>query len=485
MKKFISIIAILPVLLALLLAGCTVDDPDHPQGLTGVSGHRYMSLGNSLTAGYMDAGLIMNGQEASYPRLIATQMGMDTTMGTGDFSQPWIAPPGIGSSTPSSPANASGVLYYDGSGITVLGETPLVDIQTILLAATVPTPYNNLGVPGALLIDVMHAYSAGSSYGATVGSPNPFFDFINRASFFGNLTDNPADEELAEQPTMFRAGVAKGAALATLWIGNNDILGGAMAGTPIVGVTVTDPAVFAVDYNTLLQSLAGGLVLRNGFPSTIVVANIPSISDIPYFIPKANFEAAIGMAWPWGYEEGNDDDGMMMTFTALSWAQDSDNQGSPMPGNKTLTTAEVAIVADLVVAYNAVIDDAVNTINFLYPGTCGIFDANLMMASLPVAQKTHFLFLLPQVGGDVETAAATTRFSLDGVHPNQMGYGLIANGFLEVINTLTGSDYPEVNVADLVWDPTYGEDISGGETMAANPIRISPEAAEALEYMFR
>ena len=107
MKRFISIIAILPVLLALLLAGCTVSDPEHPSGLTGTTGHKYMSLGNSLTAGYMDSGLIMNGQLASYPRLIAGQMGVNTDLVGGDFSQPYIAPPGIGSSTPSSAANAS------------------------------------------------------------------------------------------------------------------------------------------------------------------------------------------------------------------------------------------------------------------------------------------------------------------------------------------------------------------------------------------
>jgi len=91
MKKLFSIIAILPVLLGLLLAGCTMDDPDHPTGLTEAAGHKYMSLGNSLTAGYMDSGLIQNGQVASYPRLIAGKMGIDTTIGTGDFTQPWTA----------------------------------------------------------------------------------------------------------------------------------------------------------------------------------------------------------------------------------------------------------------------------------------------------------------------------------------------------------------------------------------------------------
>lgn len=439
-----------------------------------------MSLGNSLTAGYMDSGLIMNGQLFSYPRLIAGQMGIDNSVGDSDFSQPYVASPGIGSSTPSNPANAAGVLYFDGAGLSVLGETPLVDIQSILLAATIPTPYHNLGVPGALLTDVMNAYSMGTSYGAPFGQPNPFFDFINRASFLGDLTS----DDVNLQPTMFRAAIAKGAALATLWIGNNDVLGGATSGNPIVGVTVTDPAVFAVQYNTLLQSLAGGLVQRNGFPSTIVVANIPSITDIPYFIPKANFEAAIGMAWPWGYADGNDDDGMLMTLPALSWAQDAANQGSPLPGEYTLTTAETGVVSGVVSAYNGIISDAVATINQLYPGTCGLMDANQLMADLPPLQKTHFLFQPALAGGDVAGAAAATYFSLDGVHPNQKGYALVANAFLDQINTLLGTTYAHVDPEAMVWDPTYGQDITGGET-ASRPIRITPQAGEALEYMFR
>ncbi|MCP4293013.1 MAG: hypothetical protein GY780_14400, partial [bacterium] len=438
MKKLLTTIAIVPVLLALLLAGCTVSDPDHPDGLTSLNGHKYMSLGNSLTAGYMDSGLIMNGQMASYPRLIAGQMGLDTTVGTGEFSQPWIASPGIGSSEPT-PGSAAGVLYFDGSGISVLGETPLVDIQSILLAATDPTPYNNLGVPGALLWDVMNAYSAATSFGPAHGggaeTANPFFDFINRASFFGNLTGNPATEDPTEQPSMFRAAIAKGAGLATLWIGNNDVLGGATSGNPVIGApgagNITPAADFGVQYNILLQSLAGGLIQRNGLPSTIVVANIPYISDIPYFFPVAVFEGFMNGAWTEGYAESNVE---LVTLKALSYAPA--HMDDPLPSEYTLTTSEIATVTSIVDAYNTIITDAVATINGLYPGTCGIYDANDAMANLPTANKTHFLFVLPQVGGDVTTAAATTYFSLDGVQPNQKGYGMIAKGFLDAINTV-------------------------------------------------
>ena len=67
----------LPVVLALLLAGCSVDDPDHPTGLQAPPVFsNYVALGNSLTAGYMDSGLMLRGQLSSYPMMIAGQLGL-------------------------------------------------------------------------------------------------------------------------------------------------------------------------------------------------------------------------------------------------------------------------------------------------------------------------------------------------------------------------------------------------------------------------
>ena len=45
----------------------------------------YVSLGNSLTAGYADGALYRSGQEDSYPNIMAEQFGF---VGGGDFTQP-------------------------------------------------------------------------------------------------------------------------------------------------------------------------------------------------------------------------------------------------------------------------------------------------------------------------------------------------------------------------------------------------------------
>lgn len=492
MKKITAMTTLLLVLLALLLAGCDADEPDHPTDLTAITnGKQFMSLGNSLTAGFLDGALIGSGQAYSFPLLIARQMGLDVTPGTGDFTQPYIDVPGIGDLNDAG-THATGVLFYDTTtgGLSVLGETPLNTVTNLLQFLTQPEPYENLGVPGALLTDVMNAYSMATSVGAAAGSPNPFFDFINRAALFGDLDADlgPAGEDPSLQPTMLRAGIARGARVATLWIGNNDILGGATQGTPVVGVTVTDPTAFANQYITTLMTLAGGLVQRNGFPSYIVVANIPSITDIPYFMPKAAFEAAFDAVSPapWSvigsYAEGDDDDGMLVCFPALADAGGYVGGGAPLPGNYTLTSTEVGTVATVVDSYNQAIASAVAMVNASYPGTCALWNANetfsLLKQNDPL-KTTHFLFLVGDMG--VDAAAAATYFSLDGVHPNSRGYAFVADHFLTEINDLMGADYPLIGEYGAIpWNPTYGQ---GGKSVGDGPL-VSSEAGEVLRNMF-
>ena len=384
MKKTIAILTLLPVLLVLLVTGCSLDAPDSPAGLEAPEGTEifanYVSIGNSLTAGFMDGGLIMNGQLGSYPRLIAMQLGLDASIGNSEFSQPYIAFPGIGSSTPSDPANVAGVLHFDGAGISIVGETAMTALEDILLVRTLPTPYHNLGVPGASLHDVMNAYDAMSS--SPVG--NSFFIFINRASLYGNVEMPATSVSPAYQSaSMFAQAVAKGPSLITVWIGNNDVLGPAM-NADIENYPPTDAATFQAEYTALLQTLAGGLVQRTGFPATIVTANIPSITSIPYFMTRGTFETAIGTALPDAmYVE---ESVQYVTFPTLAWIQDPANEGTPIPaggpgnsGAGTLSSDETIAIEDAVDDYNTIISDVTAAVNASEYETAGMVDANDMM----------------------------------------------------------------------------------------------------------
>jgi hypothetical protein len=502
MKNTMKLLLGLPILLAFLVVGCSLDTPDQPTDLVGPSGAEafanYAAMGNSLTAGFQDGGVCINGQLFSYPRMIAQQMGLDASVGSSDFTQPYIALPGIGSTASSDPAIVNGVLHFDGASISVLGTHAMSDVLdptsalNPLLLKTLPVPYDNHGVPGATLHDVMNAHDAYTS--SPIG--NSYFNFINRSSLFGN-TSVPASAGPPATPgwetsSMFWQTVAAGPALTTLWIGNNDILGGAMGGNPVVGGNITDATTFQAEYTALLGTLGGALVQRTGYSTTIVVANIPSISTIPYFIPKTTFQSALpeelGGDWPWGYVDGNDDAGMLLTFPVLSWIADEDNIGSPIPSNYTLTTAEVGIVETQVATFNGIIAGVSAGVNDAGYAKVGVVDANALMVEIssgthaagPYA-ATHFMFLLG-AGMTVEQAAGATLFSLDGVHPNSRGYGVIANAFIDKINELQETSVPQVNWAALTWDPTYGA--AADKSFTGMP-QLGHEAAQAMGAIFR
>jgi lysophospholipase L1-like esterase len=513
MKKLIAIFTVLPVLLALLLAGCSVDEPDSSKSLTAPSGDRYfnkyVSIGNSLTAGYMDSGLVINGQLNSYPVILAGQLGLDTTIHKdSEFSQPYIDWPGVGTTTVGEGMVASPLYFNPNTGGLDYDVSSAALVPSRLILRTQPTPYHNLGVPGARLGEVLHAYSGASSYGAPFGKPNSFFDFINRASFFGNeeeeatiLGPTGAPVNVTYQTaSMGRQAIAKGASLATVWIGANDVLGGATGGNPVVGdnplagENVTSPATFAAQYGEMMQILAGGMVSSSGFPPLILVADLPEITSIPYFIPEALFlmglPEALGGVWPAGYEEG---EATLLTLPVQSWLATANPFTDAIPSNYTLTAAEVATVHEVVTQYNMAINGIAAQITTSGYAKVVVVGMNARMQEIasgtsefgPLAAM-HFLVALQQLGGNVEAAAAATLFSLDGVHPNNKGYAVVANEWIAALNSEDnglGVTVDPVDPANYVWDPTYQQ--FAGSSMAKGIKPMSPEVAEGLNAIFR
>jgi len=338
-------------------------------------------------------------------------------------------------------------------------------------------------VPGATLRDGMSAYNSTTSSAALAGgTPNAYFDFINRASLFGNRvvesgypTPTGTVPVTYQSASQFYQAVAKGGALTTMWLGNNDVLGPAMSGEPAAGFGPAGAADFQARYTALLSMLAGGLSQRNnGLKPTIIVANIPSVSSTPYFIPRAAFEFAVGGPWPGGYAES---DATYVLFPALSWATPA-NAGSPVPATLTLDAAESADVATAVATYNTIIAGVRSAVNASGIAKVGLVDANALLGSLADSERTHFLFLVGGLG--IEGAAATTLFSLDGVHPNSRGYGVLANAFIDAINEIDGTTIPHVDVDAITWDPTYGRTPIPGKAA----FRVDERAAAAMTAIF-
>ena len=90
-------------LLGLGLAGCQPDlEKDVNVSAGAVDFTTYVAVGNSLTAGFSDGGLYLEGQQNSYPNLLAQQFKF---VGGGDFAQPPV---------PAGPGKRLGLLAASG-----------------------------------------------------------------------------------------------------------------------------------------------------------------------------------------------------------------------------------------------------------------------------------------------------------------------------------------------------------------------------------
>ena len=125
-----------------------------------------------------------------------------------------------------------------------------------------PAPYNNLGVPGALLYDLLYATKStdcATALNPENPKPNPFFDLVlrNEALDLGSQTN----QLIASEPT-----------LVTLWAGNNDILGYCIYGGEVMFTPVET-------FTGLYSNLSSSLATTN---ADIFVANIPDVESIPF-----------------------------------------------------------------------------------------------------------------------------------------------------------------------------------------------------------
>lgn len=227
----------------------------------------FVSVGNSLTAGYADGALYITGQENSYPNILAGQFAL---AGGGDFTQP-LMDDNLGGLKLNGTIVGENrfVLSVDANGNpfpTRLEGDPTTDVTT-----SAAGPFNNMGIPGAKSYHLV-APAYGSVGGVLNGTANPFYARIATTESSTVIAD-----AASLSPTFF-----------TLWIGNNDILGFATSGGAGIDQTgnfdpttygsedITDPNVFAGAYSAQVDALTAG-------GAGGVLINIPDVTSIPYF----------------------------------------------------------------------------------------------------------------------------------------------------------------------------------------------------------
>jgi lysophospholipase L1-like esterase len=417
-------------LLALSFAACKPKlDTDTPQkGDADFS--TYVSVGNSLTAGYANGSLYKSGQQNSYPSMLATQFKM---VGGGDFKQPLL--PGeagwpdlkkilVATGNPASPVapvDYNGPLDTAGSGVNISSQGP----------------FNNVGVPGIRCIDYLYP-----GYGML----NPY-----ATRFFSSpATEKPLDEALKIKATFF-----------SMWLGANDVLGYATSGGEGAngGPNPTDISplsAFTQSYNATVQAMTAG-------GAKGVLMNIPDVTSIPYFttIPinalvlqrqgqvdslnaayapahitfhlgANNFIIQDPSVPVLGFRQAQDGELLILTTPQDSLAAGWGSR-KPIPKQYVLDATEISNVQTATNAFNQVIQQAATTYKLAY------VDMNSYLKTI----GSGVVYNGVSFNATYVTGGA---FSLDGIHLTPRGYALAANEIIRTINAYYHSSIPSVDV---------------------------------------
>jgi lysophospholipase L1-like esterase len=438
-------------------------------GESGNSNLTLVALGDSITMGIQDAGLLKDFQLNSYPYLIAQQMGAGSA-----FQQPYATSPGIGVLPYKEPLKLEKQEIIQTLWNPFPTQIELSNwIFPKLEKLSYPKPYNNLGVNGARLFDMRNT----TSY---LNSPdsNFFFDIVLRNSTpfpYPNFKGKTAVQEaLLLHPDFI-----------LLWIGNNDILGSILAGCGKNGIlngvpfTYTSKADFESEYRQLLTDLKSGStahIVISRIPSYLpfangldgVLRNTRSVNKLCIFDPQtlAPIDFGQGVYLPLLLEETD------ATHLLLTGAIAYITQGTGIPSVSDLGSMGYGISAvdyiSIMAAYGLVPPGSGTQLTGDLTMTAGeettargvIDDYNAVLVSLGVEFGVPVVDIIQSWWGNgLETpvpfggysgayalqAQNTTTFSLDGVHPNNLGQALTANAFIHVLNDQWGLGIPLLN----------------------------------------
>jgi len=416
MMRTIRYSAILGLLLA--AAACENENVNRPPAITPVDPlfDRYVSMGNSITAGFQSAGINDSTQSQSYAVLLARAMHSP-------FFAPLMKRPGC-------PPPFTNVFTQARVG----GGTPTT--CALRVVTTPPPPYvSNTAVPGAEVIDIYNNLDPTSN-------SNTLTSFI-----LGGLTQTQMMQRA--HPTFV-----------SVWIGNNDVLGAATS-SPNGGdsTKITPVATFQANYTNVLDSVEAVS------PGGAVLLSVANVTLIPYFSRGAIYWAikngVFGPSpFPATFTVSNNcapvataipgarGDSVLVPFAYGAALLGAAQQGAPRNLDCADTVAAIVVPSELVklvsavTAYNAFISSQATARGWAY------FDVNAKLAQLAAdtAQVRPFPYF-PQ--GNAGDTVAVRRpfgraFSLDGVHPSASTHRILADTLRHVIDAKYGTAIPAI-----------------------------------------
>jgi hypothetical protein len=410
-----------------LLSGCRSDEALNSPDLSNNGGllERYVSMGNSITAGFQSAGINDSTQMQSYAVLFAQQAGAP-------FFVPLLnkagCPPPFTINTTNPPTRLGG-----GSG------------TDCSLRSSSSLPYvSNVAVPGVTSFGV-------ASNTSPFGGTNPLTQFI-----LGGRTQIQA--MMAAQPTFV-----------SVWVGNNDVLGALTNNSnPGDPALITPVSAFEGNYGPILDSIE-----RIGAKAVLLgvedVASIPfATSGAVYWCLKtglcpgvpaggfpAQFSVSVNCA-PKAAVPTSNGDSVLVPWTVGVPKLAAAQAGAPTTldcsvDNEVALPSEFQAMRLAVAGYNAFISSQAQSRGWAFVDITAALLAAKGETPAPGQQPKIAVFPCLPGGPCGGTVNATPNvlfgqyFSLDGVHPSAAAHRVITNLVIDAVNEKYGTTIPTLS----------------------------------------
>lgn len=383
--------------------GCSKIDPiTAPAYFSGSADFsRYVALGTSLAAGEESGAVVDRHQPYSYANLFAAQIGLA-------LARPSYPPEGR------STDGTTGILHLGSLSPLVLVPSPPGPAPDV----SYPGDYQNLGIPGAIVTDVI------DSSGYEPARNNPHFAWVLRhrgliAQQVARLQPTFLSFEYGANELLGPATSGAGAALIPpgTWAGYlHAALDAVQAAAPAAKLAifnVPDPTMtpFATTFPPLTRDTTGAIVPLLGPGGT------PLTPGAKVLLSAGPLLAA-GEGFP---------------TSARSYVSGVPGTGNPLPDGAVLTESEVTSLQGDVAAYNTAIAAEASARG------AALVDFHGSLATIRAEGVTynHVHYTTAYVTGGL--------FSLDGVHPSDLGYAVIANLMIDAVNAKFGSTIARVD----------------------------------------
>lgn len=382
--------------------------------------------GDSISAGVQNFSLQQDQQIHGYASVLAQQAGVSLIL-------PLVPYPGAPNTLQLTSLNPITIVPVPGTLPQIPRSNPCQQ----------PT---NVSVPGVTLAQ------ASSITPSLVPSTSPVQGWANIVlgfpNPFGAGGPPPCPSAPSAPQTEIQQAVALNPTTLITWLGNNDVLVPAMIGDLALMTPTND---FNTEYGTLLNTLAQT-------HASILTADIPDVTQVAFFTPisviaaQNNVSAAVAAA-----KLGvGPNDFLRPTAVPIANAILQGQAGSlsaPCPAPVALQGLTQYVPCVLTASDAALISQTVNEYNSI------IF----IQSAFHLATMVDIHGLLANIaqngynadGKHLTTAMLGGIFSLDGVHPSNTGYAIIANAFIDTLNTWWGTHIPEANVNAIAAQDPY------------------------------